>query len=124
MSAVHLVVRAHNCTDMTILHGNLEWKRVDLLQGPFVELYVDLEPVLLLCIHIVVFGGGDDRIALDALDVASRHLSRKPRILPKRLEQTTERWNARDIQPWTKQDIESRRPRLPAQHVHILYSRC
>src|SRR3989442_12617622 len=104
---------------MTVFHGSLERQRVDLLQSALVELRINLEPVLLLRVHVVVLGGGNDGVTLDALDVASRHLPRQHGILPKRLEQAAEYWDADDVQPWTKQDIVPRGPRFQAQQAAI-----
>ena len=59
--------------------------------------FIDHQPVLLLRVHVVVLGGGDDGVTLDALDVASRHLPRQHGILPKRLEQAAEYWDADDV---------------------------
>ncbi len=83
IGAVDLVIRTHDGTDVTVLHSSLEWQGVDLLQGTFVKPCIDLKPVLLLCVHVVVLGRGDDRMTLNALDVASGHLSRQHRVFPK-----------------------------------------
>ena len=120
--AVDLVVRAHDRTDATVFYSSLERQGVDLLQGTLVELRIDLKPILLLCVHVVVLGGGDDGVPLNALDVAGGHLPHQHRVLPKRLEQATEAGDARDVQSRPKQDIVSRGPCLAAQHVAILLS--
>ncbi len=95
--AVDLVIRAHNGTDVTVFHNSLERQGIDLLQGAFVKLRIDLKPVLLLCVHIVVLGGGDDGVSLNSLNIATGHLPRQHRILPKRLEQATEGGDAGDV---------------------------
>src|SRR5205823_4170127 len=104
----------------TIPHSHLERQRIDLLQRALVELGVNLEPILFLRVHVVVLRSRDDRMTLDALDVVSGHLPGQQRILPKSLEQTTESWDASDIQSRTKQDIVPCSPRLKAQQVAIL----
>ena len=121
--AVDLVVRAHDRTDMAVFHSSLERQRVDLLQGTFVELRIDLKPVFLLRVHVVVLGGGDDGVTLNALNVASGHLPRQHGVLPKRLEQATENWDASDVHSRPKQDIVSGTPCLLAQHIPVLLGR-
>ena len=108
---------------MAVFHSSLERQRVDLLQGTFVELRIDLKPVFLLRVHVVVLGGGDDGVTLNALNVASGHLPRQHGVLPKRLEQATENWDASDVHSWPKQDIVSGTPCLLAQHIAVLLGR-
>src|SRR5438270_13124349 len=115
--AVDLVIRTHNSTNASVFYSSLERQGVDFLQGTFVKLCIDLKPVLLLCVHVVVLGGGDDGMPLNALDIASSHPPHQHRVLPKRLEQATEERDASDVQSWPKQDIVSRGPCLATQHV-------
>lgn len=47
IGAIDLVIRAHDGTDMAVFYSGLERKRINLLQGAFVELCIDFEPILL-----------------------------------------------------------------------------
>ena len=124
VDAVHLIIRAHSRADLTILHCQRKWQRVDLLQRALIEMRVDLEAVLLLRVHVVVLGGGHHVVALDTLDGASGHLAGQDRILSQCLEQATVHGDAGDVQARTQEDVEPSRLRLAAQQLAILLGSC
>jgi hypothetical protein len=59
-------------TDHTpaFLHGGLERREVDLLEGPLVDLLVDAMPFEFLIVGGEMLHAGDDAFALHALDIA------------------------------------------------------
>src|SRR5437660_8183739 len=107
---------------MSVPSCSLERQCVDFLQRTLIELCVDPEPVLFLCIHVVVLGGSHDGVALNTLNIASRHLPCEHRFLPQSLEQATKDGDASDIQPWTEQDVVPCCPGFRAHQVTVSFS--
>ena len=54
---------------MALLHRCLEWWQVNLVEGAFVNLYVDRAPLVLLVIDKVVLDAGLDPVRLDRLNL-------------------------------------------------------
>src|SRR5947209_427412 len=104
---------------MTVLHCHHEWQRIDLLQRALVEQRVDLEPVLLLRVHVVVLGGSHDGVALNTLNIANGHLPCEDRILPQSLKQATKDGDASDVESWAEQDVVPCCPGFCADHVAV-----
>ena len=113
IQAVHLVVCRHHRPHTGLLHGRLERREVDLLEGPFVDLLVDAMPFEFLIVGGEMLHAGDDALALHALDIADNESRGEIGIFAVPFEIAAPERLSRDVDCGAENHV-------PAQRFHFL----
>ena len=73
MLIVVQVIGTHQRPRATFLHGSLEGRQIDFVEGTVADLYIHLMTVGLIVVQRIVFHAGRDALRLQALHIGHHH---------------------------------------------------
>ena len=96
------IVGTHDAPSLTLLHGSLEGRQVDLMQGTVGDDDVHLMTIFLVVVQGVVLHTGSDTLRLEASDVWHYHPGCQPGVFAHILEVTASKRCAIDVHARTE----------------------
>ena len=105
MLALVFIIGAHDGPCPALLDSRLEGRKVNLVEGPVVDLDVDAVAVLLLIVQREVLDAGGDAVLLHLLNIGNHHPRSEERIFAHILEIAAVERRAVDVHAGTQQDV-------------------